>query len=236
MTSSLGDLKIYTTHPHSCSYLADEEAVTLFIDPQTDVDQELYSNLSRLGFRRSGPYLYRPHCETCQACIPTRIPVARFAATRTQRRCIKGNEDIDVCEISTIDTDEHYNLYANYIESRHHDGDMYPPQRDQYVSFLSNQWNSTRYFEYRHHGHLLAVAVSDELSDGLSAIYTFFDPAQNQRSPGSYAILWQIDYCLANEVPYLYLGYWIKNCQKMSYKTRYRPLELLVNNRWLELG
>lgn len=236
MTSSLGDLKIYTTHPHSCSYLADEEAVTLFVDPQTAVDRSLYSSLSRLGFRRSGPYLYRPHCQSCQACIPTRIPVSRFVATRAQRRCIKGNVDLNVVELESIDTDEHYELYAAYIESRHHDGDMYPPQRDQYTSFLSDQWESTRYFEYREGKRLIAVAVSDHLNDGLSAIYTYFSPDEGRRSLGTYAVLWQIDLCVRKDLDYLYLGYWIKDCQKMSYKTRYRPLEMLVNNRWLELS
>ena len=135
MSSTLGDIKIYTTYPHSCSYLEEEEAVTLFIDPQTEIDNNIYSHLSHLGFRRSGPYLYRPNCQSCQACIPTRIPAPRFQPSRSQKRCLSRNRDLDWIEVDSIDTDHHYALYSRYIEHRHADGDMYPPKRDQYQSF-----------------------------------------------------------------------------------------------------
>ncbi|MFT5481557.1 MAG: arginyl-tRNA--protein-N-Asp/Glu arginylyltransferase [Halieaceae bacterium] len=234
--SSLGDLKIYTTHPHSCSYLVDKQATTLFIDPQTSVDKKLYSSLSLLGFRRSGSYLYRPHCVSCQACTPTRIPVSTFKPSRSQRRCWAHNQDLQITQVENIDTDEHYSLYERYIELRHSDGDMYPAEREQFRSFLSSQWGTTRYLEFRLEGKLLSVAVSDELEDGLSAIYTYFESDTASRSLGTYAVLQQIERAKLADLPYLYLGYWIKDCQKMSYKTQFRPFQLLQNNRWADAG
>ena len=235
MTSSMRDLKVYTTYPHSCSYLEDQEATTLFVDPRQPVDQKLYSNLSQLGFRRSGSHIYRPHCTHCDACIPARIPVDLFEAKRGQRRTWNRNQDLTVHATDDMRDDAAFELYQNYIESRHSDGDMYPPEREQYESFLSNAWDCTRYYRFYDGGSLIALAVVDELVDGLSAIYTFFDPALDRRSLGGFAILWQIEKAREMGLDYLYLGYWVRNCQKMAYKSDYRPLELYVNNRWTTL-
>ena len=235
MTSSLRDLKVYTTYPHSCSYLDEQEATTLFVDPRQDVDQVMYSRLSVLGFRRSGNHVYRPHCAHCNACIPARIPVADFRATRSQRRCLKRNLDLDIRQTESIDDDEAYALYHRYICERHADGDMHPPDREQYLSFLNNAWDCTRYFRFYEQGKLVAIAVIDELLDGLSAIYTFFDPDAARRGLGQFAILWQVELAREMGLSYVYLGYWIKDCQKMSYKSAYRPLQLCVNTRWTTL-
>lgn len=232
MTSSLRDLKVYTTYPHRCSYLASEEATTLFIDPRQTVDQTLYSNLSLLGFRRSGNHIYRPHCSHCNACIPARVVVPEFRPSRGQRRCLKRNNDLEVIPLESIATDACYGLYERYIASRHADGDMYPPDRDQYETFLNNPWGVTRYYGFNAGGRILAVSVVDEMLDGLSAIYTFYEPDAEARSLGRYAILWQIDRCRELELPYVYLGYWIRNCRKMNYKVDYQPLETMVNNQW----
>jgi arginine-tRNA-protein transferase len=229
------DLKVYTTYPHSCSYLEDQEATTLFVDPRQPVDQKLYSNLSQLGFRRSGSHIYRPHCTHCDACIPARIPVDLFEAKRGQRRTWNRNQDLVVHATDDMRDDAAFELYQNYIESRHSDGDMYPPEREQYESFLSNAWGCTRYYRFYDGDTLAALAVVDELVDGLSAIYTFFDPALDRRSLGGFAILWQIEKAREMGLDYLYLGYWVRNCQKMAYKSDYRPLELYVNNRWTTL-
>jgi arginyl-tRNA--protein-N-Asp/Glu arginylyltransferase len=235
VTSSMRDLKVYTTYPHSCSYLEDQEATTLFVDPRQRVDQKLYSNLSQLGFRRSGSHIYRPHCTHCDACIPARIPVDLFERKRGQRRIWKRNQDLMVQATDDMRDDAAFELYHNYIESRHSDGDMYPPEREQYESFLSNAWDCTRYYRFYEGNSLIALAVVDELVDGLSAIYTFFDPALNRRSLGGFAILWQIEKAREMGLDYLYLGYWVRDCQKMAYKSDYRPLELYVNNRWTTL-
>lgn len=235
MTSSMRDLKVYTTYPHSCSYLEDQEATTLFVDPRQPVDQKLYSNLSQLGFRRSGSHIYRPHCTHCDACIPARIPVNLFEPKRGQRRTRNRNQDLVVKASDDMRDDAAFELYQNYIESRHSDGDMYPPEREQYESFLSNAWDCTRYYRFYDGDSLIALAVVDELVDGLSAIYTFFDPALDRRSLGGFAILWQIEKAREMGLSYLYLGYWVRDCQKMAYKSDYRPLELYVNNRWTSL-
>ncbi|MCZ6828218.1 MAG: arginyltransferase [Gammaproteobacteria bacterium] len=235
MTSSLRDLKVYTTYPHSCSYLEGQEATTLFVDPRTPVDGRLYSQLSALGFRRSGSHLYRPHCSKCNACIPARVPVRRFQPRRSQRRTWNRNQDVQVEQLESIATDEYFELYRRYIEDRHRDGDMYPPLRDQYESFLSDVWGVTEYYRLELLGQLAAVAVVDRLEDGLSAVYTFFEPQLHRRSLGTYSVLWQLRRAARNGLDYLYLGYWIKQCQKMSYKIQYRPLELYINGRWVDL-
>jgi len=235
VTSSLRDLRVYTTHPHSCSYLEEQQATTLFVDPRTPVDGRLYSQLSVLGFRRSGSHLYRPHCRNCSACIPARVPVQQFQPTRSQRRTWKRNQGLRVEQLETISTDEYFELYQRYIEARHRNGDMYPPLRDQYESFLSDEWGVTEYYRLELSGQLAAVVVSDRLEDGLSAIYTFFDPQLEQRSLGTYAVLWQLRRAARDGLDYVYLGYWIKQCQKMSYKSQYRPLEMYINGRWVDL-
>lgn len=236
MTSSLRDLKVYTTYPHRCSYLENEEATTLFIDPRQPIDQALYTRLSLLGFRRSGGHVYRPHCRQCSACLPARIPVKDFQPNRTQRRTWRRNEDLTVVRTDSITDDSAYHLYHRYIVERHADGDMYPPDRDQYQSFLSNAWDCTRYYRFMVDDRLIAIAVVDVMLDGLSAIYTFFDPDEAARGLGRYAILWQIETARGVGLPYLYLGYWIRNCGKMAYKSDYRPLELLLENRWQRVG
>lgn len=232
MTSSLRDLKVYTTYPHTCSYLPEREATTLFIDPRQDIDQALYSRLSQLGFRRSGSHIYRPHCADCRACIPARIPVERFCPDRSQRRIWRRNQDLLVMHSQDIRDEEAYDLYYRYIEQRHADGDMFPPDREQYLSFLNDPWQVTRYLRFYEGEQLVAVAVVDELEDGLSAIYTFFEPEQERRGLGVFAILWQIERARELGLAHVYLGYWIENCQKMRYKDRYQPLELLVDGRW----
>lgn len=235
VTSSLRDIKVYTTYPHRCSYLEDQQATTLFVDPGQAVDKALYSKLSLLGFRRSGDHIYRPHCAHCQACIPARIPVGGFMRSRGQRRIWQRNQDLGVVTTDKISDDEAFDLYRRYISLRHADGDMYPPEREQFEAFLSNVWDCTRYFRFYDESKLVAVAVADALEDGLSAIYTFFDPEANRRSLGVYAILWQVEQARKLDLEYLYLGYWIQSCQKMSYKSDYRPLQVYVKNRWTTL-
>lgn len=234
--TDLSTLKLFATQPHPCSYIDGEQATTVFVDPEAKIDVTLYSQLSLLGFRRSGGHLYRPQCSNCQACMSCRIPVSLFKADRSQRRCWQKNQDIQISHTERIDTLEHYNLYSRYIESRHQDGDMYPPSEEQYKAFLTSEWGSTRYLEFRLEGELIGVSVCDHLEDGLSAVYTFYNADLSERSLGKFAILAQIYRAQEMGLSYVYLGYWIKQCEKMNYKTDYRPLELLVNRRWLRLN
>lgn len=229
------DIKVYTTYPHSCSYLEDQEATTLFVDPRQRVDKTLYSKLSVLGFRRSGDHIYRPHCANCEACIPARIPVHEFKPSRGQRRIWQRNQDLRIVSTANASDDEAFELYRRYINQRHSDGDMYPPEREQFESFLNSVWDCTRYFRFYDKETLVAVAVVDALDDGLSAIYTFFDPDHPRRSLGVYAILWEVEQARKLELDYVYLGYWIQNCQKMAYKSDYRPLQVYQKNSWSTL-
>lgn len=236
VVTDLAQLKFFATPPHSCSYLDDRKATTLFVDPAAEIDNGMYSALSALGFRRSGRHVYRPHCEGCSACIPVRIPAEEFSRRRSQARVWRRNEDLRV-EISPARiTDENYELYARYIIRRHRDGDMFPPSPDQFRSFLLCEWSETLFVEFRANDRLVAVAVTDQVSDGLSAIYTFYDPDLPRRSLGVYAILWQLQYARDTGREHLYLGYWIKQCQKMSYKTDYRPLQMFVGERWISIA
>ena len=232
----LSNLKVFATHPHTCSYLPEQQATTLFIDPSAQIDGEIYGQLSEMGFRRSGPHLYRPHCARCNACIPARIPVDRFQRNRQQRRIWLRNQDLRVVDRTVLEGDEYYHLYARYIEGRHRDGDMYPPSPQQFESFLTREWDITHYYCFYLGDELLAVAVTDEMANGLSAIYTFYEPDQHARSLGVYAVLWQIEHAAQLQLPSVYLGYWIKQCRKMSYKINYRPIELLINGRWVTLA
>jgi arginine-tRNA-protein transferase len=227
---------VFATHPHECSYLPEEQATTLFVDPAAHVDVRLYSQLSELGFRRSGPHLYRPHCAGCDACIPARIPVADFKPNRQQRRIWQRNQDLRVEDRIDLSGDEFYDLYARYIEGRHRDGDMYPPTRQQFESFLTREWGATHYYCTYAEDRLIAVAVVDTIDSGLSAIYTFFDPDMTARSLGVYAVLWQIQEARKQGLASVYLGYWIKQCRKMAYKINYRPVELLISGRWVALS
>lgn len=231
----LANVRVFATYPHNCSYLAGEQATTLFVDPSTPIDARIYSQLSYIGFRRSGPHLYRPHCAACNACVPARVPVEAFAPNRSQRRLLARNADLEARVVESINSDAHFALYSRYIEQRHRDGDMYPPDREQYDSFLTREWGSTSFVEFRAAGRLLAVAVMDRLENGLSAIYTYYEPAEEKRSLGSFVILWQIERARALALPAVYLGYWIRNCRKMNYKTRFRPIELLANGHWVRV-
>lgn len=234
--TDLSTIRLFATHPHRCSYLEGEEATTVFVDPSQRMSGKLYRRLSELGFRRSGAHVYRPQCASCAACVPARIPVALFTPNRQQKRCWKRNQDLSVSTLPSIDTDEHYDLYDRYISERHQDGDMYPPTREQFRSFLTSEWGVTRYLELRLGSQLIGVAVCDELDNALSAVYTFYEPAMAQRSLGTFGILLQIRMAQEKELEFVYLGYWIKNCSKMNYKTQFRPLELLTNRRWLSVN
>jgi arginine-tRNA-protein transferase len=234
--TALSKLKVYATHPHPCSYIAEQQATTLFIDPETNVDQALYSDLAEIGFRRSGPHIYRPHCESCSSCIAARIPVDSFKLKRSQRKLWNRNSDIEVREADDISPAQYYKLYERYIRLRHADGDMYPPNIEQYLSFLSNTISTTKNYVFSLKQQMIAVAVTDVLTTGLSAMYTFFDPEMERRSLGSYAILWQIQQAKQMGLPFVYLGYWIKESEKMNYKIDYRPLQLLVKNQWVTLS
>lgn len=230
MTSQ--SISLLVTAPHACSYLHGREASTAFVSPEIQITPFLFSRLAEAGFRRSGQHIYRPQCQQCNACIPVRIPVQAFTPNRNQIRCIKRNADLDVRQVASINNDACYALYEKYINTRHQDGDMYPATREQYDNFLGVPWPESFYLTYYSESRLIAVSVCDRFDNGYSAVYTFFDPDEHVRSLGVFAVLNQIVRAKLEGLDYLYLGYWIKNCDKMRYKSQYQPLEMRINNQW----
>lgn len=227
-------LSFYASTAEPCSYLPNKKSISAFANPYMDMDTDIYNELIKFGFRRSGGYLYRPHCPDCNACISIRIQVDRHIFSRNDRKCLKRNQDLTLHTVDKRFSEEHFELYCRYINSRHKGGSMENPSRSDYHRFLISDWTESRFIELRHGEVLLAVAVTDITSSGLSAVYTFFDPQQTQRSLGHFAILKQIELTRQYGLPYLYLGYWIEQCDKMRYKTRYQPAEVFINESWSE--
>ncbi|OOZ39431.1 arginyltransferase [Solemya pervernicosa gill symbiont] len=232
----LNSLAFFASQEHDCSYLDDHVARTLFADPEAALTPAIYDKLIELGFRRSGDHLYRPQCPECDACWSARIPVAQYTPKRSDRRIVKLNSDLTVTRAEASFDEEHFALYSRYLNARHPDGSMAESSSEEYINFLTSNWSETQFNEFRLYGKLLAVAVTDRVANGLSAVYTFFDPEEGKRSLGKYAIQWQIEACIKEQLTYLYLGYWIENCQKMAYKGDYRPLEYFRANLWHELS
>ncbi len=226
-------IAFYLTPGHNCSYLHNREAMTLFLDPNAPVSEHLYTRLTQDGFRRSGRYIYRPRCPHCESCQPLRIPVQRFHPNRSQRRIMAQNSDLTTCKRTDEFHHEHFGLYQRYLHARHRDGGMDHPEPAKYMDFLTCPWSMTQFVEFRLQSTLLAVAVIDELEDGYSAVYTFFDPEHARRSLGNFAILWEIEQAKNEGLHYLYLGYLINKCRKMSYKSDFKPHETLQGQKWV---
>lgn len=227
-------LPLFLTQVQTCSYL-EEESQSLCLVPQAPINASIFSVLSQQGFRRSGQFIYRPHCPACNACVPVRVPVASFTPNKQQQRVLKRGAQLTVTEHQPRFTYEYFKLYQRYIEQRHADGEMYPANIEQFQSFLSYPLPFARFFEFRLKQRLLAVAVTDVLDDGLSAVYSFFEPEEKYFSLGRYAILWQIAHAQQLGLTHLYLGYWIKDCAKMNYKTQYQPIEGFIDEQWQRL-
>jgi len=225
------------TSPHPCSYLEEKLAQTVFLSPANKPTNKDYSILVQNGFRRSGEHIYRPNCEDCRACISVRVCVKDYFANhyylkRSFKRIVKKNEDLVVTHSADGDAPELYPLYEGYISARHREGDMYPSTPQQYASFLQQNLGNCEYLVFTLEEKPVAVAVTDVLTDGIAAVYTFFDCELSGRSLGTMAILYQIQHCQRLGLPYLYLGYWIKECKKMNYKDSFQPLEYYVDDAW----
>jgi len=231
----LGALPFYVTPPHPCSYLDDRQATTVFVDPAFTLTMQQYGQLANLGFRRSGEHVYRPECTHCRLCIPVRIPVNEFRPNRSQRRCLRRNEDLNINMVDAVFRQEHFALYRRYMSSRHAGGGMDKDDPEAYQSLIAANWCDSGLIEFRLQQELVAVAVLDRFLQGMSAVYTFFDPELGSRSLGVYAVLTEIRMLQETEKDWLYLGYWNPQSPKMAYKSNYAPLEFFDQRGWQKL-
>lgn len=230
----LQKIQFYVTAPYSCGYLSNKLAQSLIATPQHLVDGPQYSALIQQGFRRSGKFVYRPHCENCNACIPVRLPVDDFQSSRSQKRAYKNHQALNV-SVSPLSFDEaHFDLYKAYQLARH-EGNEKEETVEQYRNFLVQSNVNSLSISFTLNGVLKIVSVVDLVEDGVSAVYTFYNCTDTKASYGTYSIMWLIDWCKHLKLPYLYLGYWIKNSQKMAYKENFIPQEALIDCEWQKI-
>jgi arginine-tRNA-protein transferase len=231
----LSALQFYLTLPYPCSYLDEREARSQVATPAFLITPQVYSELVLHGFRRSGTFTYRPRCDSCQECVPVRIEIGDFKANRSQRRSWKQHHNLDVTLHTLEDRAEYFPLYQRYQNTRHRDGGMDHDSPEQYRSFLLQSHVDSMVVEFREDGVLRMVSVIDMLADGLSSVYTFFEPNIAGSSFGTFNVLWQIELCRKLQLPFLYLGYWIKQSQKMAYKENFQSLQGLRHGTWQKL-
>jgi len=233
MALSLPDgIRYFITRPQECHYLPGRQATLLVADPTAPMTHAHFSRLVRNGFRRSGIHLYRPVCRDCDECRPLRVPVADYQPNRLQRRIWRHNPDLAVTHIDPPPRQEHFALYARYICRRHADGSMFPPVAEDLRSLIGPPWARTQITGFTLGGRLVAVAVNDAVTDGMSAVYSFFEPDLARRSLGKFMILWQLEQLRQGRGVYFYLGFTVRDCPKMDYKEEFRPHEILQDEAW----
>jgi arginyl-tRNA--protein-N-Asp/Glu arginylyltransferase len=228
-------IQLFLTQEHPCAYLEGEIAQSVFVHPTYPATTSIYAQLIEQGFRRSGDEIYAPHCPHCSACIPVRLAVEKFKPSRSQKRCLNKNTETKAIVKPAVFEQAHYDMYLRYQAIRHSDGSMANAGPDDYLNFLSSSWCDTRFVEFTINNELAGVAVIDQFEKAWSAVYTFFEPRFSSYSLGVYAVLWEIEQATLQQKEFLYLGFWIKACKKMAYKSDYQPMQLLINKQWINM-
>lgn len=229
-------LRLYQSMPYSCPYIPSNRAQHHTTEPNATLSSNLYSELINIGFRRAGSRIHRPNCLDCTQCISLRIPVSDFHANRSQRRIFNKNSNLSVAVVINPDYSNYLSLYEGYIRHRHPESESMQEALNTFEDFLFSPWSDTFAIEFRlPNQQLVCVAICDPLIQGWSAVYTFYDIEYSNLSLGTFSILKQIELLKHRHLDYLYLGYWINDCDKMSYKTQFRPCEGFTNEHWITL-
>lgn len=218
-----------------CPYLEGQQSASILVDPEHDVDSQLFAMLSRSGFRRSGEMLYSPKCPSCSACMSVRIPTSRFKISRSQKRVWKRNRDISVSIEDVSFQQQHFEMYMRYQRHRHPESSMCDDDPSKYSGFIESQFSRSKFLCLSVDDKLIGISVIDQFEGGVSAVYTFFDPDYSDRSLGTYAILYLCKLARLRDIPFVYLGYWIDGSQKMDYKRNFKPLQGYRDRRWDDL-
>ena len=227
--------RVGLTQEFDCSYLPNKQEQLLVILDPSCYSTDKFESLLGLGFRRSGNQIYRPHCPICSACNSVRVLAQDFIPSKSQKRKLNKAKNQFEVKYSTQERPEYYPLYSKYITMRHQDGSMYPPEKEQFQSFLLCSWLKITFIELWHQDTLVAVAVTDCMNSAISAIYTFFDPDFEHYSLGSVMILEQLKFAKEQNKQYVYLGYQIDECDKMKYKTQFLPAQKQLNDEWVAI-
>jgi len=232
MDSNMISIPLFLTEQSPCSYLDKKNSQSAFVHPSFSLDSAIYSQLIEQGFRRSGNEVYTPHCPGCSECIPTRVAVEQFIPTKNQKRCLKKNRQTSVVVKPAQLEQAHFDMYLRYQKHKHGDGGMADSSPEDYINFLASSWCNTLFVEFSIDGELAAVAIVDQLENALSAVYTFYEPKFSSYSLGNYAVLWQIQHAKEMQLEFVYMGFWITDCRKMSYKTQYQPIQGFIEEQW----
>ena len=232
-TPFLLQLKFYKTPQTTCPYLPNKKEQLIFTH-LNDLDSDItHDFMAKSGFRRSHGIIYKPDCENCNECKPVRISAKEFQFSKKYLRILNKNSEINSNEVKLVGTNEQYSLFKKYQNNRHKNGNMSLMELNEYKSMVEESPVNTILLEYRNNdGELLAASLTDQLFDGYSMVYTFYDPKEKNKSLGNFMILDHINRARKKALSYIYLGYYIKDCSKMSYKKNFKPLEILHNKTW----